>query len=174
MLAAFDTRLNPRRVQAFRATSCTRARKSSCWTSRELLVRDCGGNAARRMPAAGAERRALSRTQPTSPCPPRERPSRPSHPHPSPLPTIHRLRAEGAAHGKGRGRQVVAVAKSSDLVLMVLDAGKEYEKNHRAILEAELEAVGMRLNKQPPQIYLKKKARVRVGMAGSACGVYCE
>ena len=31
---------------------------------------------------------------------------------------------EGAAHGKGRGRQVIAVAKSSDLVLMVLDAGK--------------------------------------------------
>ena len=64
---------------------------------------------------------------------------------------------EGAAHGKGRGRQVVAVAKSSDLVLMVLDAGREHEKNHRAILEAELEAVGMRLNRQPPQIYLKKK-----------------
>lgn len=32
---------------------------------------------------------------------------------------------EGAAHGKGRGRQVVAVAKSADLILMVLDAGKE-------------------------------------------------
>ncbi len=31
---------------------------------------------------------------------------------------------EGAAHGKGRGRQVIAVAKSSDLVLMVLDAAK--------------------------------------------------
>ena len=31
---------------------------------------------------------------------------------------------EGAAHGKGRGRQVIAVAKSADLVLMVLDASK--------------------------------------------------
>jgi ribosome-interacting GTPase 1 len=64
---------------------------------------------------------------------------------------------EGAAHGKGRGRQVIAVAKSSDLVLMVLDAGKEQEKNHRAILEAELESVGLRLNKQPPNIYFKRK-----------------
>jgi ribosome-interacting GTPase 1 len=27
--------------------------------------------------------------------------------------------------------QVIATAKSSDLVLMVLDAGKEDEKNHR-------------------------------------------
>jgi small GTP-binding protein len=31
---------------------------------------------------------------------------------------------EGASQGKGRGRQVIAVAKSSDLVLMVLDASK--------------------------------------------------
>ncbi len=31
---------------------------------------------------------------------------------------------EGAAEGKGRGRQVIAVAKNSDLVLMVLDASK--------------------------------------------------
>lgn len=64
---------------------------------------------------------------------------------------------EGAAHGKGRGRQVIHVAKSSDLVLMVLDAAKEEEKNHRAILEAELEAVGLRLNQEPPNIYFKKK-----------------
>jgi small GTP-binding protein len=35
---------------------------------------------------------------------------------------------EGAAHGKGRGRQVIAVAKSSDLVLMVLDASKVGKK----------------------------------------------
>jgi ribosome-interacting GTPase 1 len=45
---------------------------------------------------------------------------------------------------------------------MVLDAGREHEKNHRAILEAELEAVGMRLNKHPPQIYLRKKVRGRM------------
>ena len=55
---------------------------------------------------------------------------------------------EGAAHGKGRGRQVIACAKSADLVLMVLDAAKENVKNHRAILERELELVGLRLNKQ--------------------------
>ena len=64
---------------------------------------------------------------------------------------------EGASQGKGRGRQVVAVAKSSDLVMIVLDCGKESEKNHRAILEAELEAVGMRLNRSPPQIYFKRQ-----------------
>jgi small GTP-binding protein len=62
---------------------------------------------------------------------------------------------EGASEGKGRGRQVIAVAKSSDLVLMVLDASKS--EGHRQILTKELEAVGLRLNKTPPQIYFKKK-----------------
>ncbi|CAJ1950811.1 unnamed protein product [Sphenostylis stenocarpa] len=62
---------------------------------------------------------------------------------------------EGASEGKGRGRQVIAVAKSSDIVLMVLDASKS--EGHRQILTRELEAVGLRLNKRPPQIYFKKK-----------------
>ena len=48
---------------------------------------------------------------------------------------------EGAARGRGRGRQVIAVANSADLIMMVLDAGREEEKNHREILEHELESV---------------------------------
>ncbi|THW29586.1 GTP-binding protein [Aureobasidium pullulans] len=62
---------------------------------------------------------------------------------------------EGAAEGKGRGRQVISAAKTSDMILMVLDATKRAEQ--RALLEAELEAVGIRLNKEPPNIYLKPK-----------------
>jgi uncharacterized protein len=38
---------------------------------------------------------------------------------------------------------------------MVLDATKKAEQ--RALLEAELEAVGIRLNRDPPNIYLKQK-----------------
>ena len=38
---------------------------------------------------------------------------------------------------------------------MVLDATKRAEQ--RALLEAELEAVGIRLNQDPPNIYLKQK-----------------
>ncbi|MBT6878621.1 MAG: GTP-binding protein, partial [Gammaproteobacteria bacterium] len=65
---------------------------------------------------------------------------------------------EGAAHGKGRGREVVAVAKTSDVILMVLDAAKEgTTKNHRAILERELRLVGLRLNEDPPNISFVKK-----------------
>uniref|UniRef100_A0A1E1X9C2 Putative gtp-binding protein drg1 odn superfamily n=1 Tax=Amblyomma aureolatum TaxID=187763 RepID=A0A1E1X9C2_9ACAR len=62
---------------------------------------------------------------------------------------------EGASQGKGRGRQVIAVARTADLVVMMLDAGKS--EVHRNLLEQELEAVGIRLNKLPPNIYFKEK-----------------
>lgn len=62
---------------------------------------------------------------------------------------------EGAAQGKGRGRQVIAVARTADMVLMMLDATKgEIQKR---LLEEELEAVGIRLNKKKPKIYFKQR-----------------
>lgn len=69
---------------------------------------------------------------------------------------------EGAADGKGRGRQVIAVAKGCDLVLMVLDATKAEEQKRK--LTKELEKVGLRLNKNPPniKITLNKIGGVRV------------
>jgi ribosome-interacting GTPase 1 len=57
---------------------------------------------------------------------------------------------EGAAEGKGRGRQVISAAKTSDLILMILDATKKAEQ--RRLLEQELEAVGIRLNRDPPYV----------------------
>lgn len=62
---------------------------------------------------------------------------------------------EGAAQGKGRGRQVIAVARTADLVIMMLDATKP--NVHRDLLTAELESVGIRLNKRKPNIYFKQK-----------------
>ncbi|KAJ9075114.1 Ribosome-interacting GTPase 2 [Entomophthora muscae] len=62
---------------------------------------------------------------------------------------------EGASQGKGRGRQVVAVARTADLILMMLDATKS--DIQKELLERELEAVGLRLNKRPPNIYFKVK-----------------
>jgi ribosome-interacting GTPase 1 len=43
---------------------------------------------------------------------------------------------------------LLTTSKTSDLILMVLDATKRAEQ--RAQLEAELDAVGIRLNKEPP------------------------
>ena len=62
---------------------------------------------------------------------------------------------EGAAGGKGRGREVIAVARSADLILMVLDGARESNNQHRNILERELETMGIRLNKRPPDIYFR-------------------
>ncbi len=41
-------------------------------------------------------------------------------------------------------------AQTSDLILMILDATKRAEQ--RALIEAELEAVGIRLNREPPYV----------------------
>ena len=62
---------------------------------------------------------------------------------------------EGAAQGKGRGRQVIAVARTADLVIMVLDACKK--DIHKEILTQEMESVGIRLNQKKPDIYFKEK-----------------
>ena len=51
---------------------------------------------------------------------------------------------EGAAAGKGRGKQVIAVARTADCVIMQLEAHKsDYQRKN---LTMELEAVGIRLN----------------------------
>ena len=80
------------------------------------------------------------------PPPPSLSPSPPSL-SPSLPPSLH------LSSGKGRGRQVIAVARTSDVILMMLDAGKG--EVQRQLLEKELESVGIRLNKQPPNIYFK-------------------
>ena len=62
---------------------------------------------------------------------------------------------EGASEGKGRGRQVIATARTADLILLMMDAEKA--EVQRRLLTAELESVGLRLNCAPPKISLKKK-----------------
>lgn len=96
---------------------------------------------------------------------------------------------EGASEGKGRGRQVISAAKvflfwpltkrtftdpsqTSDMIVMVLDATKRAEQ--RALLEAELEAVGIRLNQDPPNIYLKPKKAGGVKITFQATPKYLD
>lgn len=64
---------------------------------------------------------------------------------------------EGAKDGKGRGRQVIGVARTCNLILIVLDAGKPM--THKRILEKELEGFGIRLNQKPPNIIYKPKQK---------------
>eukprot|EP00808_Paulinella_micropora_P014406 g23421.t1 len=62
---------------------------------------------------------------------------------------------EGASKGKGRGRQVIGVARTADLVLIMVDADKA--ETQIKLLEWELESVGIRLNKRPADVVLKQK-----------------
>eukprot|EP00730_Choanoeca_flexa_P015146 TRINITY_DN6881_c0_g1_i3.p1 TRINITY_DN6881_c0_g1~~TRINITY_DN6881_c0_g1_i3.p1 ORF type:complete len:366 (+),score=60.66 TRINITY_DN6881_c0_g1_i3:113-1210(+) len=62
---------------------------------------------------------------------------------------------EGAAQGKGRGKQVIAVARTADLILMMLDSTKG--EKQKELLTKELDSCGIRLNSKPPNIYFKVK-----------------
>lgn len=62
---------------------------------------------------------------------------------------------QGAKDGKGRGRQVIAVAKTCHLICIVLDVNKPL--TDKRIIESELEGFGIRINKEPPNIVFKKK-----------------
>jgi len=64
---------------------------------------------------------------------------------------------EGAKEGKGRGRQVIAVARTCTLIYIVLDITKPIVQKKK--IEQELEGFGIRLNKSPPDITLAKKDR---------------
>jgi len=77
----------------------------------------------------------------------------------------------GAAVGKGRGRQVVAISRTAELILMLLDASKEDRgEQQKQKLTVELETMGLRLNKRRPEIYLKIKSSGGVVFTSTAPG----
>ena len=69
---------------------------------------------------------------------------------------------EGAKDGKGRGRQVVVVARTCSLIFIVLDVLKPLQ--HKKIIQRELEGFGIRLNKQPPNIGFRRKEKGGVNL----------
>jgi ribosome-interacting GTPase 1 len=62
----------------------------------------------------------------------------------------------GAKEGRGRGREVLAVARNADLVLILLDV---FQPGILPAIKEELAGIGIRLDEKPPQIYLTKKLR---------------
>ncbi len=68
----------------------------------------------------------------------------------------------GAASGRGRGKEVLAVMRNCDLVLMLLDINRlgEYD-----VLVKEVYETGIRLNQKKPDVRIKKKSRggIRIG-----------
>lgn len=68
---------------------------------------------------------------------------------------------EGAAEGKGRGRQVISTARTCNMILIVLDAAKPL--THKKIIENELFSFGIRINQSPPNVKIMKKEAGGIG-----------
>ncbi|MEM2933559.1 MAG: GTP-binding protein [Methanocellales archaeon] len=62
---------------------------------------------------------------------------------------------EGAASGRGRGREVISIIRNSDLVLLLIDV---FNPQQLEILKKELYIGGIRINEKPPEVFIKKKA----------------
>lgn len=56
---------------------------------------------------------------------------------------------DGASSNRGRGRQIISVAKTADIILMMLDYRRPKDKE---ILISELNKMGIRLNKRRPDV----------------------
>ncbi|HTP56429.1 MAG TPA: GTPase [Thermoplasmata archaeon] len=61
----------------------------------------------------------------------------------------------GAATGRGRGREVLSVVRSVDLILFLIDPE---HPNLRALVQ-ELEAAGVRINSRPPRVVIHRVDR---------------
>ncbi len=62
----------------------------------------------------------------------------------------------GASRGKGRGKEVLAMVRNADLILIIIDALNP--EQYPAILK-EVYDTGIRINKQPPDVKITKKVR---------------
>ncbi len=69
---------------------------------------------------------------------------------------------EGAALNKGRGREVIAAARNSDLILLTLEA--KNAKKHLPVILRELELSAIRVNRRPKDInvYYTERGGLRV------------
>ena len=60
---------------------------------------------------------------------------------------------KGASTGRGLGKRVLAVAKSADLVLIILDVFQPYLED---VIRTELGNIGIRLDQKPPDLVIEK------------------
>ncbi|MGY5147866.1 MAG: OBG GTPase family GTP-binding protein [Candidatus Nitrosopumilus sp. bin_7KS] len=69
---------------------------------------------------------------------------------------------KGASSGKGLGKRILSVARTADLVLLVLDV---FQPFHEDVLVNELGNIGIRLNQLPPNITIEKASMGGIAVA---------
>ncbi len=72
---------------------------------------------------------------------------------------------KGASSGRGLGKRILSVARSADLVLLVLDV---FQPHHARVLSSELGNIGIRLNQLPPNITVEKSGSGGITVAQQA------
>lgn len=72
----------------------------------------------------------------------------------------------GAAMGKGRGKEVIGVVRGADMIVILVDA---FNSSHVDVLMKELYDAGVRINKEKPDITIKKTSHggIRVNSVGA-------
>ncbi len=68
----------------------------------------------------------------------------------------------GAASGRGRGSEVLAVLRNADLVLILIDV---FHPEHYSVLLKELWDANIRINQSPPDVKIKKTSKdgIKIG-----------
>lgn len=69
---------------------------------------------------------------------------------------------KGASTGKGLGKRILSVARTADLVILLLDVFQPY---HEDVLVNELGNIGIRLNQLPPNITIEKAVMGGIAVA---------
>jgi small GTP-binding protein len=69
---------------------------------------------------------------------------------------------KGASSGRGLGKRILSVARSADIVLLILDVFQPY---HEDVLTGELSKIGLRLNQKPPNIVIEKSTTGGIAIA---------
>ncbi|MBU0615695.1 MAG: 50S ribosome-binding GTPase [Nanoarchaeota archaeon] len=67
----------------------------------------------------------------------------------------------GAAAGRGRGKEVLAMMRNADLILILIDA--LFPQHHDALLD-EIAQTGVRINQQKPDVKITKKPKGGLGI----------
>ena len=70
----------------------------------------------------------------------------------------------GAAAGTGRGKEVLAVIRNADLIIMLIDA---FHPEHYKALMKEVYETGVRVNQQKPDVKIEKTSKGGVNMGST-------
>jgi small GTP-binding protein len=75
----------------------------------------------------------------------------------------------GASHGKGRGKEILAVVRSVDAIMILVDfnADGKLTIDRLKIIKQELYNIGIRMNRKPPNISIKYTHKGGIGMSSA-------